>query len=292
MRTYQPSLLAQPDRTSPWNRVEYQAAMKRYFAKSQGAAVKVRSTAHRGQPLRLKQEGTIRVNLSLQDVSVTYGRRTAVDHVNWSLGPGVHALLGPNGAGKSSLLEAIATLRPHGGTISLNDRVGPATRQDLGYLPQDNLPRSRFSVREHLHYMCWLRKLPTMSYQAEVERVIESTGLRPYADTSIAKLSGGWRRRVGISSALVGSPSVVLLDEASAGLDMEQRAALQRIVQDMGRHATVITSTHIVEDVVDIADTISVMHQGRFVFSDSMQAFSEMRTLHDVRARYLELVQG
>lgn len=231
------------------------------------------------------------MKLTVQDVSVTYGSTVAVHDVRWNLEEGVHALLGPNGAGKSTLLETIATLRkPQNGNITLGDAEGLHIRRHLGYLPQDNLPRTRFRVREHLAYMCWLKELPPKDYDCEVDRVLDVCRLSSYSDVRISQLSGGLRRRVAIGSSLIGSPHLVLLDEASSGLDVEQRDILQGIVETISREAIVITSTHIVEDIVDVADTITIMAKGEFIFSDRTEEFCAQRSLDSVKQHYLELV--
>lgn len=138
--------------------------------------------------------------------------------------------------------------------------------------------------------MCWLKQLPSPSVSAEVDRLIELANLSTKSEAKIASLSGGMRRRVGIASALVGSPRLVLLDEASAGLDMAQRDSLQKILAAVSAEAIVLTSTHIVEDVIDIADTITVMSEGSFVFSGPWQDFCGSRTISELKAHYLRLV--
>ena len=175
-------------------------------------------------------------------IDATYGHSTALGQLSRTFDAGrVYGLKGPNGAGKSSLLEVIATLRkPSSGSFRFtdnapdlanrNDYTGMDLRHILGYLPQENLPKSRFTVREHLAYMCWLKQIPDGNVSAEVDRLINLTELSDKADATIASLSGGMRRRVGIASALVGSPCLLILDEASAGLDMAQRDSLRRIV--------------------------------------------------------------
>ncbi|AXE37472.1 ATP-binding cassette domain-containing protein [Acidipropionibacterium virtanenii] len=230
------------------------------------------------------------MTLTVDELTVQYRRRTAVDAVSWRLDEGFHALLGPNGAGKSSLLRAIATLQPASGIVELDGRTGTAIREQLGYCPQENLGRSRFTVREHLAYLCWLHRIPDSKTPAEVDRVVELVSLTDRADDRISALSGGMRRRVGIGSALVGRPSLVILDEPSAGLDVAQRESLSAVLQRVAADAITIVSTHIVEDVLDHADTLTVMDQSRFVFSGAFDEFAGSRDLEAVRSRYLEMV--
>lgn len=241
------------------------------------------------------------MHLYIDDVTVKYGSTVAVQDANLVLSSGVHALLGPNGAGKSSLLEVIATLRkPSSGSfrftdndsdsVNRNDYIGMNLRHILGYLPQENLPKSHFTVREHLAYMCWLKQIPDENVPAEDDRLIKLAELSDKADATIASLSGGMRRRVRIASALVGSPRLLILDQASAGLDMAQRDSLRRIVATVAHNAVVLTSIHIVEDIIDIANTLTVMSRGAFMFSGGWDEFCHTRQLPELKAQYLELV--
>jgi len=221
--------------------------------------------------------------LAVEGLTVRYRKRVAVDAVSWRLGEGFHALLGPNGAGKSSLLRAIATLQPAAaGDVQLGSLAGTAIREGLGYCPQENLGRSRFTVREHLAYMCWLHRIPDSRVRSEVDRVVELVDLVERADDRISALSGGMRRRVGIGSALVGRPSLVILDEPSAGLDVAQREALSSVLRRVSAEAITIVSTHIVEDVLDPADTLTVMNQARFAYSGAFDEFAGSRYLATV----------
>ncbi|MBK4143067.1 ATP-binding cassette domain-containing protein [Corynebacterium macginleyi] len=231
------------------------------------------------------------MSLLIDRVTVSYGSKVAVREASLELGPGIHALLGPNGAGKSSLLEALATLRKlSSGHFSVNGLSGKKVRKILGYLPQDNLPKSRFTVREHIAYICWLKQIRSVDVTSEIDRLIDISGLGSKADSIVASISGGMRRRLGIASALVGSPKLVILDEASAGLDMTQRDAMHRILSQVSSESIVLTSTHIVEDIIDIADTITIMNKGSFVFSGDWQDFCNTRSITDFKNRYLRLV--
>lgn len=240
--------------------------------------------------------------LDLDRVTVRYGHRTAVDAVTAHFTPGLHALLGPNGAGKSSLIRTVATLQKpaagsvtFGGAASWPDEGPEGILRHLGYLPQENLGKSRFTVREHLAYMAWLRKLPKEETAAEVDRVIGLVRLGDQTDVKIRALSGGMRRRVGIGSALIGRPGLVVLDEPSAGLDVAQRGILRDITREVARDAVVLVSTHIIEDILDAADTVTVIDSGRVVWAGDRAGFvpdAAPGDLASFEARYLELVSN
>lgn len=237
-----------------------------------------------------------RMDLTIHEVSVSYGRKNVVDGVSLRLHKGLHALLGQNGAGKTSLIETVATLRkPAGGSISLQGATWPGDdpaqiRRCLGYLPQENLGKSRLTVREHLEYMCWLGKLAPQSVSDEVDRVIDLIDLGEQSHSAIRSLSGGMRRRVGIGSALVGRPGLIVLDEPSAGLDLSQREGLRDIMRKAADDAIVIVSTHIVEDVLDVADTITVLNEGKVLRHCPREDFSPVGDLAAFENEYLRLV--
>lgn len=232
--------------------------------------------------------------LTLNNLSVTYGSHLAVNKVSWSKKPGVHALLGPNGAGKSTLLATLATLlKPSSGTISIDEhRSKTELRKRIGYLPQDNIGKSRFSVKEHLAYLCWLKKISQKDTKLEIERVLDLVDLNSQANLPISHLSGGMRRRVGIGSAIIGNPKVLLLDEPSAGLDVEQRSNLRSIIRHISNDTVVISSTHIVEDILEDSQSITVMNRGSFLFDGARQSFTSSSNLFDFEQRYLEVLQS
>lgn len=229
--------------------------------------------------------------LEVSGVDVSCGRRLVCRDVSLSLDSGVHALVGPNGAGKSSLMSVLATLRePSAGSVTLDGYSRVAERRRLtGFLPQENLPeKSSFGVARFLAYMCWLRKVPTKGREAEVERVLGLARLSDLAGEQIRHLSGGQRRRVGIAAAMVGQPRLLVLDEPSAGLDIAQRSLLTQVVQEAGRDSVVLVSTHIVEDILDSADTVTVMNAGAVLFHGDQ--FAPSADLAEFERRYLSLV--
>lgn len=233
------------------------------------------------------------MKLTIDDVTVTYHHTVAVDHVGWQLSEGFHALLGPNGAGKSSLMRTLVTLqKPSSGTVSLDGLSGNQMRPRLGYCPQENLGKSRLTVHQHLAYMCWLHKISKAATASEADRVLDVIDLTDRADDRISSLSGGMRRRVAIGSALIGSPDLVVLDEPSAGLDVAQREELTRILGRVAGQAITIVSTHIFEDVLEHADTVTVMDHGRFKFQGPFDRFTDQRDLAAVRARYMNIVES
>jgi ABC-2 type transport system ATP-binding protein len=204
---------------------------------------------------------------------VRAGRRMAVDGLDLSVDSGVHGLLGPNGAGKTTLMRSIATvLRPAGGTLtvlgqSVNHRIDlRALRRRIGYLPQEFGYYRRFTVREFVTYIAWLKEMPKAETPGAVQRAIERVGLVDRADHRMKTLSGGMVRRAGIAQAIVNDPRILLLDEPTAGLDPDQRLQFRALLREMGSDTCVIVSTHLVEDVAAACTDVVLMDAGNLVF--------------------------
>jgi len=193
--------------------------------------------------------------------------------VDLRAGPGVFGLLGPNGAGKTSLLRMIATaVPPTSGRLRLLGRdpgqYGPRQeiRRRLGYLPQHLGYYPGFTVLEFVEYFALLKEMPTARIPAAVAAAVDRVELGGKAKARLRTLSGGMLRRVGIAQAIVNDPELLLLDEPTAGLDPEQRVAFRALLRDLGQRATVMVSTHLVEDVGAACTEVALMDQGRLVF--------------------------
>ncbi|MEU6709499.1 ABC transporter ATP-binding protein [Streptomyces wuyuanensis] len=209
------------------------------------------------------------------------GKRMAVDGLDLSLGTGVHGLLGPNGAGKTTLIRALATvLRPAGGTLRLLGESAGGTgghralRRRIGYLPQEFGYYRRFTVREFVEYMAWLKEVPKADIPAAVQRAVERVGLADRAEERMKALSGGMVRRAGIAQAIVNDPSVLLLDEPTVGLDPAQRLRFRELLQELGRDSCVVVSTHLVEDVAVACTDVVLFAEGRLVFQGTPDELS------------------
>ncbi|MFE4535206.1 ABC transporter ATP-binding protein [Streptomyces scopuliridis] len=201
-------------------------------------------------------------------------RRMAVNGLDLNLGTGVHGLLGPNGAGKTTLIRALATvLRPAGGSLELlGTPAGTQTggrrelRRRIGYLPQEFGYYRRFTVREFVEYMAWLKEMPRQEIPGAVQRAVERVGLADRADDRMKTLSGGMVRRAGIAQAIVNDPRILLLDEPTAGLDPAQRLRFRELLHQLGTDSCVVVSTHLVEDVAAACTDVVLIADGALVF--------------------------
>jgi ABC-2 type transport system ATP-binding protein len=216
------------------------------------------------------------MNVEITGLTRRFGRTAAVAGVDLTAGSGVFGLLGPNGAGKTSLLRMMATaISPTSGTLRLlgrdpgQYRPRQEIRRRLGYLPQSLGYYPGFTVTEFVEYFALLKAVPGARVPALVSAAVERVQLGSQAKARLRTLSGGMLRRVGIAQAIVNEPDLLLLDEPTAGLDPEQRVAFRSLLRDIGQSATVVVSTHLVEDVGTACTEVAVMGQGRIVFHGS-----------------------
>jgi ABC-type multidrug transport system ATPase subunit len=213
------------------------------------------------------------MNVEITDLTRRFGRTQAVAGVTMETGAGVFGLLGPNGAGKTSLLRMMATvISPSSGRIRLLDRDPGAyaerrqIRRRLGYVPQNLGYYPGFTVVEFIEYFALLKEMPPGEVHRAVAAAVEHVGLGDKARAKLRTLSGGMLRRVAIAQAIVNRPELLLLDEPTAGLDPEQRVAFRALLRDLGQRATVIVSTHLVEDVGAACAKVALMDRGKIVF--------------------------
>ncbi len=195
----------------------------------------------------------------------------ALDNVSLTIPHGLYGLLGPNGAGKSTLMRTVATLQaPTSGAIDFDGidviRDPRALRRRLGYLPQDFGVYPRVSAYEMLDHMAILKGVAAPKARREtVEYLLNQTNLWNVRKKALAGFSGGMRQRFGIAQALIGDPSLIIVDEPTAGLDPEERLRFLNLLAEIGEHVVVILSTHIVEDVSDLCPLMAIICDGRIV---------------------------
>ncbi|PPK63829.1 ABC-type multidrug transport system ATPase subunit [Actinokineospora auranticolor] len=226
---------------------------------------------------------------------VRAGRRMAVDGVDLVLGIGVHGVLGPNGAGKTTLMRALATvLRPASGDLRvLGSTLADGeslrrVRERIGYLPQKFGYYPRFTVREFVEYMAWLKQVPAKDIPAAVDRAVHRVGLSDRADDRMRTLSGGMVRRVGIAQAVVNDPAVLLLDEPTVGLDPAERMRFRTLLRELARTSCVVVSTHLVEDVAAGCDEVLLVDRGRVLFQGGTDELAAAGATSDVGDSPLE----
>lgn len=215
-----------------------------------------------------------------------YGGRRIIEDLNLSIQPGVTGLLGPNGAGKTTLFRTLATIAPpQSGGLELlgdpvtNEREARAVRRRIGYLPQDFGYYPAFSITDFVRYCAWLREVPSKKAESATKEALAAVGLTDRARDRMKSLSGGMLRRAGIAAAIVGSPSLLLLDEPTVGLDPAQRLDFRDLIRSLARAgAAIVLSTHLVEDVGAACDAVLVLSDGQVLHSGTPQQLAELAT--------------
>jgi ABC-type multidrug transport system ATPase subunit len=192
----------------------------------------------------------------------------ALDSVTLEVPRGMFGLLGPNGAGKTTLMRCVASLLvPTSGTIRFGDvdvvRNPAALRRTLGYLPQDFGVYPRVSAYEMLDHMAVLKGIARRGERREtVEALLQQVNLWDVRKNALAGFSGGMRQRFGIAQALIGNPTLIIVDEPTAGLDPEERNRFLNLLAAIGEQVVVILSTHIVDDVSDVCQGVAILVNG------------------------------
>jgi ABC-2 type transport system ATP-binding protein len=219
------------------------------------------------------------MELRIQGLSKTYpGGVKALDDVSLTIPAGMYGLLGPNGAGKSSLMRTIATLQePDSGSIFFGEldvlRQKEDLRQLLGYLPQDFGVYPRVSAQQMLDYLALLKGMTKSGERKDaVTSMLQRVNLYAYRKKALSGFSGGMRQRFGIAQALLGNPRLLIVDEPTAGLDPGERNRFYNLLSDVGENITVILSTHIVQDVMELCTNMAIIHQGKVLYAGAPDA--------------------
>ncbi|MCY1021669.1 ABC transporter ATP-binding protein [Pyxidicoccus sp. MSG2] len=220
--------------------------------------------------------------IEVQHLTKRYRDRVAVEDLTFSVEEGeILGFLGPNGAGKSTTMKILTGfLPPSAGTA----RVGGfdvfeqplEVKRRIGYLPETPPLYPEMTVRGYLKFVASLKGLPGRGLKVEVERVAGLTGVMHVLDRVIQNLSKGYKQRVGIAQALLGSPPVLILDEPTEGLDPAQRAEVRALIKGLAGKHTVILSTHILPEVTMTCEKALIINQGKIVAYDEIRKLASL----------------
>lgn len=213
------------------------------------------------------------MSIEIKDISKSYGEQKALDAVSFSINKGeIVGFLGPNGAGKSTLMKILTTfLNADGGTALVNGNnvadQQKAVQKSVGYLPEHNPLYLDLYVREYLAFNADVYKVN----KSRIEEVIQLTGLTPESHKKIGALSKGYRQRVGLATALLHNPEVLILDEPTTGLDPNQIVEIRDLIKNIGKDKTVFLSTHIMQEVEAICDRVIIIDHGKIVTDKNLK---------------------
>ncbi len=210
--------------------------------------------------------------LTISHLSLTYGKHVnALNNISLEITNGMFGLLGPNGAGKSSLMKTIVGLqKPTNGSIIFNGidiiKEPEFIKKSLGYLPQDFGVYPKVSAYDLLEHLAKLKGVTnSRSRKSQIDDLLERVNLSEYKKKSVHSFSGGMKQRFGVAQALLGNPSIVIVDEPTAGLDPEERNRFNTLLSEISEEIIVILSTHLVEDVRNLCSKMAVMQKGNII---------------------------
>ncbi|WP_309607734.1 gliding motility-associated ABC transporter ATP-binding subunit GldA [Flavobacterium sp.] len=207
------------------------------------------------------------MSIEVKNISKSYGAQKALDNISFAVKKGeIVGFLGPNGAGKSTLMKILTTYISadegeaivNGNDVITNPK---AVQKSVGYLPEHNPLYLDLYVREYLAFNADVYKVA----KSRIDEVIILTGLTPESHKKIGQLSKGYRQRVGLATALLHNPDVLILDEPTTGLDPNQLVEIRDLIKNIGKDKTVFLSTHIMQEVEAICDRVIIINQGKIV---------------------------
>jgi gliding motility-associated transport system ATP-binding protein len=219
--------------------------------------------------------------IEAKNLTMRYGPTVAVDDVSFHVSKGeVLGLLGPNGAGKSTLMRMLTTfIVPAEGTATIGKhdiRNNPLeVRKMIGYLPETAPIYMEMMVEDYLNFIARARGLFGLAAKKRLGWVVEATALERVLKNNLSELSRGYRQRVGLAQALVHDPQVLILDEATSGLDPIQIIDIRRLIRDLAREKTIIISTHIMQEASAVSDRILIINQGSKIADGTIEELEE-----------------
>ena len=228
--------------------------------------------------------------VEIQNLTKYYGNKAALKGVSFTINENeVLGFLGPNGAGKSTTLNIVAGVIPStSGTVKIQGydiaQQPVKAKRCIGFLPEIPPVYPDMKVKEYLHFVAGLKGIPGAKRSVEVNRVMELLKITDMQKRLIRNLSKGYRQRVGIAGALLGTPKVIILDEPTVGLDPAQMIEIRSLIHDLGKTHTVILSSHILSEVKAVCDKALILSQGHLAAVVDLAA--EERDLEEL---FLEL---
>ena len=234
--------------------------------------------------------------IEVSHLTKQYGNHLAVDDVSFTVADGqICGLLGPNGAGKSTIMNILTGyLSATSGQVTVVGHSLPeeadAAKACVGYLPEQPPLYPEMTVQEYLTFAAELKGVKKAERKEQVCRAARRTGLEAVLPRLIRSLSKGYKQRVGIAQALLGSPRLIILDEPTVGLDPAQVIEIRKLIRELGRAHTVILSSHILSEVQAVCQQILILSKGHLVAAGSLEELtSDGRSLEEV---FLELTDG
>ena len=227
--------------------------------------------------------------IEVSHLTKKYGGHLAVDDVSFTVEDGqIYGLLGPNGAGKSTIMNILTGyLSATSGQVTVAGHPLPEEADEakacVGYLPEQPPLYPEMTVGEYLNFVAELKKVPRAQRKEQVLRAARRTGLEKVLPRLIRSLSKGYKQRVGIAQALLGSPRIIILDEPTVGLDPAQVIEMRKLIRELGKAHTVILSSHILSEVQAVCQQVLILSKGKLAASGTLQELTaDGRSLEEV----------
>jgi ABC-2 type transport system ATP-binding protein len=236
--------------------------------------------------------------IEVSNLTKRYAGHTAISNLSFTVGGGeIVGLLGPNGAGKSTTMRILSCFLPaSSGTARVAgfDVFSQAddVRRRIGYMPENNPLHSEMRVREYLKFRARLKGLGLRGSRERVDVVLQQCGLTDVQKKIIGTLSKGYRQRVGLADALVHEPELIILDEPTIGLDPNQIRSVRQLIKELGRHHTVLISTHILPEVEMTCNRVLIMRSGKILVSDTSENLQKQMSDGQIIAEIAAPLEG
>lgn len=223
--------------------------------------------------------------IEVKHVSKRYGKHVALDDLNLTIEDGkIYGLLGENGAGKSTTMNIITGyLAPSAGEVLVDEmdtiKKAKKAKEKIGYLPEIPPLYPDMTVGEYLKFAAQLKGIKRSERKEAISDALEKVGIIDVKKRLIKNLSKGYKQRVGIAQAILGSPEIVILDEPTVGLDPVQIKEIRDLIREIGKDHTVILSSHILSEISEVCDHVFMISGGKLVLDEDM---SKIDSLEDV----------
>ena len=219
--------------------------------------------------------------IEINNLVKRYGDKKAVNGISFTVNDDeILGFLGPNGAGKTTTMNIITGyLSSTSGSVKVN---GPdileepeLAKKEIGYLPENPPLYMDMTVREYLTFICELKGVPKEKRKEQLDRIVSLVKINDVYNRLIGNLSKGYKQRVGIAQAMVGNPSILILDEPTVGLDPNQIIEIRKLIKSLSKSHSIIISSHILSEIQEIADRVVIINRGKVAANDTITDLSK-----------------
>ena len=220
--------------------------------------------------------------LELRDITKSYGKKEVLHGISITFENGIYGLIGPNGAGKSTIMNIMAdVLDSSAGDVFYKGTsikiLKETYREKIGFLPQNVGYYGNFTARDTVEYFGYLRGVAKKDMAGRIDEVLKAVNLYEHRDEKVRTFSGGMKQRLGIAITCVADPEILIFDEPTVGLDPDERTRFKNLLKELSKTKTVILSTHIVSDVLEIADYLVGIKEGNIEKIQKIESHNKVR---------------